>query len=227
MVILFAAIVLLSSCSSSDPETTPKSTDSAQTDGANDGQPGNGGNDVVVENIQKADLLDLVMKDGALTPGENMQWKMSKEDFLSLMPDPAVFDMDSDKYDKARASKTPNGTISYSPVNTVEIEKYDVSAAPTYVFNPDGVLISVKYKIQFSARNLATYTVVLQDLIDDADAISQLTAETRSFGEAQDIVNFASPVTSDWNSSDGSGIVQITHLNFQGQLSATVTVTVE
>jgi len=207
LVIVFAVLFLLSSCSGG--KNAGKSELDEHTNSTYYAE---------IQYEEKTNLMELIMKDGVLIPGDNLEWLMSKQDFLSNTYRSDVLDPDSDNYEEHRNNEMPNGMISLSPPTVVQIKDLDFTATTTYMFDVDEELVTVAYRAQYSSEEIDMYSQLLEDLIQTVNENEQLQIGAQTFQNVSDVDLMETPITIQWDSLDGETFFRMSSEHFQGHL---------
>jgi len=167
---------------------------------------------------EKTNLMELIMKEGSLIPGENLEWLMSKEKFLQATYRADVLDPESENYEEHRNNEMPNGMISLSPPTAVQLKDVGLTATTTYLFSVDEELVTVVYRAQCSAQEIDKYSILLEDLIQMANENAQLIVEKQTFQNIKEVDLIETPTTIQWMNLDGSIFFQLNSAHFEGHL---------
>ena len=207
LVIVFAVLFLLSSCSGGKNAEKPELDEHT-----------NSTYYAEIQYEEKTNLMELIMKDGVLILGDNLEWLMSKQDFLSNTYRSDVLDPDSDNYEEHRNNEMPNGMISLSPPTAVQIKDLDFTATTTYMFDVDEALVTVAYRAQYSSEEIDMYSQLLEDLIQTVNENEQLRIGAQTFQNVSDVDLMETPITIQWDSLDGETFFRMSSEHFQGHL---------
>lgn len=174
--------------------------------------------------ITKANLTKLVMADGRLIPGEDLEWGMSVEDFLAGRYGSEVLNPESEKYEPHRAGAMPNGWSYYDPPVTISLKDYGVTAEPDCTFDADGKLNAVVYTVNLPADDPGRFAEVLNAMCKEADSAENLRltlGEPKDFS-AEDAAGIK--LVLQWSDDTDGTYFEINALNFSSNLVAAVRV---
>lgn len=174
--------------------------------------------------ITKANLTQLVMADGHLIPGEDLEWGMSAEDFLAGRYGSEVLNPESEKFEPHRAGAMPNGWTWYDPPVTVSLKDYGVTAEPDCTFDADGKLNAVVYTVNLPEDDPDRFAEVLNAMCKEADGAENLRltlGEPKNFS-ADDAVGIK--LVLQWSDDTDGTYFEINALNFSSNLVVAVRV---
>ena len=145
--------------------------------------------------VVKNNLQELIMSDDVLTPGEQLSWRMSREDFLNSPFATDALKAGSKEFDETRVGEMSNGMTDYTLETEIALKSYDVSMEMMVLFDENDELIRTTYRMLFPENEKGKYIELLNRLAEETDGIEGLTAENpdlRGFSEEslQDIPFF-------------------------------------
>jgi len=177
-VVFFGIMLLLSSCSAEKNDVKSELDDHTYSTYYAE-----------IQYEEKTNLMELIMKEEKLIPGENLEWLMSKEKFLQTTYRADVLDPESENYEEHRNNEMPNGMISLLPPTAVQLKDVGLTATTTYLFSVDEELVTVVYRAQCSAQEIDKYGQILEDLIQIVNENEQLLIEQQTFQNVADNEN--------------------------------------
>lgn len=141
--------------------------------------------------IKKDNLTALIMKDGRLIPGDDLEWHMSEDGFLSSGYGSEELDPDSEKFEDFRVSTMTNGWTCYRPLAEVKLKGYDVTAEPEYIFDANDGLLAIVYSIRLPEDSAEVYQDILNRFCVEADQADMLSAQDEDMRDitAEDVLN--------------------------------------